>query len=234
MIHAFKDVSIKYKLVVIITLTSCIALLIASSGFIANELFTFRRSMIEKLTTQAKIVGGNSVSALAFNYAESAEETLAELRAEPHISLASIHTPDGKLFAKYISNQDSLLHKKCKHYSDNYSQKSSKSFKEGHHFGDDHLDLFLWIVHEGDTVGTVYLQSDLDELHSNLRRNVSICAIVLLISSLVALLLSSKFQQLISKPILDLTQTMKIVSEEKKYSIRVEKQRKDELGALNS
>ncbi|HWM90380.1 MAG TPA: ATP-binding protein [Thermoanaerobaculia bacterium] len=55
---------------------------------------------------------------------------------------------------------------------------------------------------------------------------------VLLASSLVALLISSKLQRLISEPILQLVQTAHAVSERKDFSVRAARHSDDELGLL--
>ena len=104
--------------------------------------------------------------------------------------------------------------------------------EEGHHFADDELVLFRPIALEGEQIGTVYIKCDLAELHSRLKRYASICTVVMVFSIFVAYLLSSKFQRVISEPILHLAKTMKAVSEEKKYSVRAEKKSSDELGIL--
>jgi len=81
-------------------------------------------------------------------------------------------------------------------------------------------------------VGTVYLESDLKEIQARLTRFAGIVAIVLLGTSLFAFLLSSKLQGVISKPILQLAHTARMVSIEKDYTVRVVKQSDDEVGRL--
>src|SRR5947199_6770392 len=49
---------------------------------------------------------------------------------------------------------------------------------------------------------------------------------------LVALLLSSRLQRLISDPVLKLSDTARIVSEKKDYGLRAQKQSQDEVGVL--
>jgi len=237
MTRAFRDISIKRKLMVIIVLTSSIVLLLASAALVINDFIRFRRTMIEGLSTLAEIIGTNSTAALEFDYQESAVETLAALEAEPNITSACIYTKEGKVFAKYLNNRVDWNSSPPKYKGDEYHLSGNhwqppKVVEEGYYFGSGHLVLFKPIVLDGDTIGTIYLQSDLQKLYSRLRWYAGICAIVMLASSLVAFLLSSTFQRLISKPILRLAQTTKVISEEKDYSIRVEKQSNDEVGIL--
>jgi len=79
---------------------------------------------------------------------------------------------------------------------------------------------------------TVYLQSDLKEFYSELKKYAGIVSIIMLFCLLVAYALSSRLQKMVSRPLLALSQTMRTVSEDRQYSIRVEKRADDELGIL--
>ena len=94
---AFKDLSIKRKLTAVIMLTSCVVLLIASTGFVTSELVTSRRAIVQELSTIAAIIGNNSTAALVFDDKKSAEETLSALSAKPNVVSAYIFRKvDGK------------------------------------------------------------------------------------------------------------------------------------------
>ena len=64
-------------------LVSGVALLLACLGFVAYGLTTFRETLVQTLSTQAEIIGSNSVSAILFNDRQSAESTLSALAAAP-------------------------------------------------------------------------------------------------------------------------------------------------------
>src|SRR2546428_12624484 len=82
-------------------LVSGAALLLACGAFFAYDLITFRQAMVRHLSTQAQIIGSDSVSALLFNDPHSAENTLSALKAAPNIVSAGIYTPEGQPFATY-------------------------------------------------------------------------------------------------------------------------------------
>src|SRR5262245_48723428 len=216
----FRDASIKRKLTLIIMLTSSVALLLAGAAFGTYELIMFRQAMTSQLITLAEIIGANSTAALAFNDPGSARETLAALSAEPHVVSATIYAKDGRVFAKYFR-------------ADMWEDLSPPMPRtDGHHFGRDYLILFRRIVLDREQIGTVYLQSDLQELQARLQLYASIVVAVLLASSCVAFVLSSKLQGVISEPIMHLAQTARVVSVERNYAVRAVKQSQDELGLL--
>jgi signal transduction histidine kinase len=217
---SFRDLPIKRKLTLIIMATSVAALVLACTGFVTYELIMFRRAMVRDLSTLAEIIGANSTAALVFNDRRSAEETLVALRAEQHITSAYIYAVDGTVLAKYLR-------------ADREEDAPPPGPREdGYSFGGDHLVLFRRIVLGAERLGTIYVRSDLQEMHSRLKLYAFIVAIVVLASSFVVFLLSAKLQQVISEPILHLARTMRLVSVKKDYSIRVEKQSEDELGLL--
>src|SRR5207247_1204707 len=79
---------------------------------------------------------------------------------------------------------------------------------------------------------TVYLKSDLLELNTRLQHYAKIVGVVLLVSISVAWLLSLRLQRVVSRPILHLAKTTRVVSADKNYALRAVKQSEDELGEL--
>ena len=64
---SFRTLSIKGKLMLITMLTSSVALLVASAGFLVYDLVAFRDRMSQDLMTEARIIGANSAAGLAFH-----------------------------------------------------------------------------------------------------------------------------------------------------------------------
>ena len=87
--------SISKKLTWMNMLVSGAALLMACLAFIGYDLLTFRETAVHNLSTQAQIIGSNSVSAMLFNDPQAAEQTLSALKDNPDILQAVIYEPDG-------------------------------------------------------------------------------------------------------------------------------------------
>src|SRR5215471_382922 len=98
---SFRNLSIRRKQLLIIMLTSSIALLLACTAFTAYELVTFRKGMVRNLSTLAEIVGNNTAAALDFTDTTAASETLSALKAEPDIIGACVYAKKGGIFARY-------------------------------------------------------------------------------------------------------------------------------------
>jgi len=97
-----KDISIKRKLMLITMLTSGVAVVLSSAGFLIYDLTSFRQSLSQDLMTQAEIIGYNSAAAMAFRDESSATVTLSALQAKQDIVSAVLYTRDGKVFARYF------------------------------------------------------------------------------------------------------------------------------------
>ena len=221
--HAFRKLSIRQKLTMMGILASGTAILLACTAFLTYELFAYRGDMIRSLFTQAEIVGANSAAAILFNDEPAAAETLAALKADPHIVSAGIYTRDNRAFATYgrIDKQRAVaLRERFADHAD------------GHWFENDGLILFRKIVFKGETIGTVYIQSDLEEMHARFWQYLAIIFVILLASSLVAFFISSRLQRNITRPLFHLVETAQTVSREKDYTIRAVAESQDEMGVL--
>ncbi len=216
----FEHDSIRRKQMLIIMLTSGVALLLACAGFVTFDVVTYRDAMTRRLTTLAEILGNNSTGALDFNDRTVAEEVLAALRAEPDIVAACIYTKDGRIFATYLKGGAGA------------GRLPAAPEVEGHRFERRRLVLFHRIVQQNETVGTIFLQSSLEALSRRLRLYAAIAAGVLLAAALVAFVLSAWLQRIISGPILDLVQATRSVARQKNYAVRVPRKSQDELGLL--
>jgi signal transduction histidine kinase/CheY-like chemotaxis protein len=211
-----QDNSISRKLTWMNILVSGTALLLACAAFIAYDALTFRATMVRNLSTQAQIIGSNSISALLFNDAQSAENTLSALKAAHNILSAGIYSTDGRLFASYSRDPGSHL----------LVVPSLPSGQlEIHWFKEKEVVLVRSIIFQGKPTGTVSIRSDLGALDSRQKSYVGIASIVLPVCLVAALLVSSIFRRAVAEPIIQLAGVARAVSREKNYSVRAPRTR---------
>ncbi len=218
--RSFRDLSIKRKLRLIIMTNVGAALVLASTAYFSYDLVALRKETKSDLTILAQIIGSNSTAALSFNDANSAQEILKALKAKPRIVSALIYTNDGKILGKYLRDEA------------DHEFLAPKPQPDGITFRHDRLDLFHQVVLDGQVIGTVYVESDLEEMHSLIKRYAEIALFSILASLILAFLIASKLERVISEPILHLAVTAKVVSAEKNYAVRAVKRGEDELGRL--
>jgi PAS domain S-box-containing protein len=214
------NISIRRKLTCVIMITSLAALLLAGVAFVLYDVITLRSAMLSQITTLSQIIGNNSTAALVFNDQKAADETLGALNSNPNIVAGSIFNDKGEVFAKYVRTD----------VADKISFPSAQA--EGHEFGDEYLTLFRQIEFDNKIIGTVYLQYDLEPLRTRMKQYAGIVFIIMLVASVVALIISSFLQRLISSPILELAETANTISQNQRYDLRAVKHGNDEIGVL--
>jgi len=213
---------ISRKLIVMNILVSAVALMVACGTFLAYDQYAFRQSLVRNLSTEAQIVGSNSISALTFNDPQSAEQTLSAFSNLPHIITAAIFSADGHLFAQYARNPTERLA-----IPGDAGGKATATFRKGE------VIVRQPILFEGKRLGYVFIRSDVTEAGQRLVQYGGIAAMVLLLSLLPALLLSAIFRRSVAEPIVDLADTARLVSLERNYSVRATPTgRRDEIDVL--
>jgi PAS domain S-box-containing protein len=215
----FRDIPIRQKLMVITMATTTAALLLAAIGIVTFDTFFFRQSLTRDLSALSRIIADNSTAALAFNDPRAASETLAALRARPHLVTACIYRMDGSVLARYARQEGP-------------SECPSAGGQEGYRFSGVDLTITHTILLSGRRIGTLVLLYDLGEISGRVRLYGATVLGVLLASSLIAFLLSSRLRAVIEVPISHLVRATTSVSETSDYSIRAHKLSGDELGVL--
>jgi signal transduction histidine kinase/DNA-binding response OmpR family regulator len=195
------------------------ALVAACGTLLTYEDITFRADLRSDLGVLAQMFGSNSTAALSFNDRQTAGELLSGFRAKRHIVSAILYSADGAMFAEYRRDQGT-------------SVPVPRLRADGSWFENGQLVLFKQVVLRGQRIGTVYLASDLGELHDRVNRFGWLVLAFLSFASLFAVGLSAWLQRAISKPIAALSQAANLVSREKNYSVRATKHSDDELGHL--
>jgi PAS domain S-box-containing protein len=216
----FQNLSIRHKLVFIITVSTCAAILLAAAAFLSFDIYAFRHSKVRDLETLAQVLGSNSTAALAFGDSGSGREVLQALSAKEHILGACVYGMDGEVFANYVRGSAAT----------SFSCLAPEA--ESSRFEGNRLVVFRNVMLEGQRVGTVFLASDLEEL-SQLLRVYSILFVFIVASlSAAAAFSAARMQRAISDPILSLAETAKAVTTGRDYSLRARRRHNDEVGDL--
>jgi signal transduction histidine kinase/FixJ family two-component response regulator len=217
---AFRNLSIKSKLKWIIMLTSGVALLFASGALMYRDIINSRKIIRNDLTSLARVIGMNSIGAIVFNDQQTAENNLAALHAKPYVVLACIYDRSGNVFATYVDEnvQNSI---------------SVPELREpGYYYEGNYLLIYSPVKQEQEKIGTVCIQYEMKGIQLETLQSAAIFGAVVCVAFLIIWVLSASLQKVISRPILNLTETAREVSEKKDFSVRAQKQAHDEIGVL--
>ena len=218
----FRDWSIRHKLTGLFVAMACITAFTIFVLIGAIDLLGLKRSMARDLSTLAEIVARNSSAALTFHDADAARDVLQALQAESSVTAACVYTGDGKPFAVYVRSG------KRSDFVPPPARSRAPSFESGR------LNLFHKIVFAGESLGTIYIESDLQPLHERLREYCVGFTGTLLVAIALASFLGPRLQQPISRPLVELVQTADAISHRADYSLRAASTSRDEFGMLVS
>lgn len=212
--------SLQRRITLVMMLTALTTLLSAVLALFVLEVRQFRDALARELNSIAGVTGANSLAALVFDDAEAANDTLALLKEDPRIVAAALYNAEGKVFAHYQSSERPGVVPPSVLELPNVSAHR------------DVISVSRPILHEGRVAGTVYVQASGEEVYERLVQHTLIAGLILIAAGLGAYVLSVRLSNVISRPILSLAETTRLVSRHNEYTIRARKQSNDEIGFL--
>jgi signal transduction histidine kinase/CheY-like chemotaxis protein len=217
-----RDLPLRHKLTLLVTLTSGLVLSLACVILAAYDLRRAHQDLETDLTSLAKVIGSNSTGALTFGDPRAADEILAAMSVRAHIVSARLYDAEGRPFATYhrLGAEADVLPERPQ--ADSYRAERA------------HVVLFQSVRLGRETAGTLYLKADLGQLRSHFEGYLVVVLMVMLASMGAASLISARWQRLVSDPILRLADAAGAVAQSKDYSMRVASPGGDELGVLTA
>jgi signal transduction histidine kinase/ActR/RegA family two-component response regulator/HAMP domain-containing protein len=214
-----RDLPLRRKLTLVILLT-CSGVLLLACGVLATfQIFNFRQNMVRDTTVLADVLAENTRAALAFQDDNAAQQTLRALESEPNVSAACLYSANGNQFATYTRAGATVVF-------------PTQPAGDGHQFTPGHLVLFRPVILNQKRIGTLFVQADLQGVYDQLRLFGGMALLVLFGSLFVAFAISAPLQRPISRPILALAETARLIATQKDYKVRVPSQGRNETGLL--
>ncbi len=212
--------SINQKLTAIMMSVAGVALLLAAAAFVVHDRLKLKEDLVSHVSTIATMSGTACSAALVYDYPEDVKETLQALKEKSNILHGIVFRTDRTVFASYHrAGADT-------------SYIPHLSITDGHLFHDDHFDLYQHIVLDNEIIGTIYIQTDLQELHARLDGQIKVVGVIVLLIALLAYLMASRLRRVVSDPLLNLRRVAGDVTAKKDYSLRATATSRDEMGFL--
>jgi len=227
MMHFLRNIPIRTKVTAMIALASTGVLVLALAVVMTKDYLNLRGDQLDQLTTLARVVGGNSTAAVAFDDRDAAAESLRTLSTTQQVKYAFIWSKkDSSVMASFTRTGGPL--------EQDVAADLMRHAKAPQELRTGEQDMYarVAIVLDGDEIGTLYVVSDLSRLYARIQEYIWIGLGVLGSAILVALLVSVLFGRVISKPLSNLSIAMRAIETERQYSQRVKKAGDDEVGQL--
>jgi signal transduction histidine kinase/DNA-binding response OmpR family regulator len=215
-----KNLAIRRKLVFIVMFACSLTVLLATIGLMAYDMASFREAMARDLQIKAKIIGANTAAALSFEDPSGAMEVLRAFNEDNQVTASAVYDKRGALFAKWFR----------KGLNREFVPKESLGQTVGTRRGR------IWVCvpvrnHE-EIVGSVYVAADTGVWYDRASAYLKIEALIFVACATLTFFVATGMQSLITGPIMQLSQAMARVREERTYSLRVVKDGNDEVGRL--
>lgn len=218
------NISLRRKLVAIIMIC-CICALVLNNLFIfIVDTLEYKKDKINRLFILAEVISNNSTAALYFLDRRAANETLQLVVADDSINYAVILNERCEIFAEFKSPSNLVNQKPVKKITCN----KNKYYL----YTPSILCLSIPIISKNNTIGTLYIESNLNELRNKFFQQIQIFASLLLVTLFIVFLLSIKLQTYFIKPIKNLLSAIRHITQHRDYSIQVKSNTNDELALL--
>ena len=206
--RGFSNFSLQQKITALILAASCIVLLLSSSIFVGSQVVTYKRLIVGELKAVAEIIASNVAAAVIFDDRATARETLAALRDKPGIVAARIYRYDGSLFAEFAAQpatgEDGRISAPPLRAGKPLPGERGQEFS----LLDGYIDLHAPIDLDGETIGTLYLRSDLKQMYDIIDAYLVLAGFVVLFLIIFAFLIASRLHKVVTEPVLNLLETM--------------------------
>jgi len=205
-------------------LTSITALLVAFLFFTYYDSNQYKKIKIEKTSILGKSMALNLNAALLFSDSLAALQTIQTLKVDKHITRAGIFTKDRVLFIDLLFNAE-----------DHIPLLSSNYIDTAFFLDNNYLIVVTPIraeMEESKIIGSFYIITDNKDLWQRKRNLVFMFFVIFFISSIAVYIVASILQKTVSAPLIQLSDTMKEITESNSFDFSFSEDRQDEIGSL--
>jgi signal transduction histidine kinase/HPt (histidine-containing phosphotransfer) domain-containing protein/ActR/RegA family two-component response regulator len=216
--------TINSQVQLVAALSAVVAITVASSQFVLNDVRMFDAHKQHQLRIFAGLLGVNARTSLETRDARSAKALLQSLRLEPTVTAACLYDPQGRVVASYLRDDACAAD----------FPEPGKTSRLGFVGEGDAAELALFQPLHDDKgfFGSIYVRTSIDDVRAQTAGYAWIVAAVVSISLMASFLLASRLQRAMTGPIDDLSAAASRVTTEGDYSVRVAHRARGDLGKL--
>jgi two-component sensor histidine kinase/HAMP domain-containing protein len=213
------NLAIRHKLMLIVMVSTIVALIVAGTVFVVTDRVSIQRAFIQKLEILTAVVGYNCTAAVTFSDKTDAEHILNGLRKEHSVLGAYLYDSTMTLFAGYCWD------KQTRH--DELIPAINQTIIQG-----ELVAIARPISLDSNRIGTIVLHATAADVFARADRNILIMLLVTVASLLVSALIVGRLQRIVTDPVIHLASVAETVSSRGDYSQRAAAGGRDELGFL--
>jgi TMAO reductase system sensor TorS len=232
----FADLPIERKLRVVITFPAIAAFGIALVMHLATNLMHVREDTRLRAVRIARVFGVEVIQAVEAGDADAALKSLSGVRNESLVTGVEISLPDGRKLASYDRaggiRLEPIARGKAAALALPMPPDADPGEEPSLHLQSDGIHAAVAAMQNGKIIGWVRVVAPLSAIYHDWPGYLWITVPAIAAALFSAFWFAARLQQQISGPIVNLAQTMRRVSSEEDYTLRVEGCSQDEIGAL--
>jgi TMAO reductase system sensor TorS len=232
----FADLPIERKLRVVITFPAIAAFVIALGMHIATNVVHMREDLRGRALRIARVAGIDAIQAIEAGDTDAATKALGSLRNERPVIGADISLPDGRRLATYRRGTDEVRIEPIIRGEAPPAPPATAAAGPDQaaalELRSDGIHVTAAAEQNGKIVGWVQIVAPLSAVADDWPGYLWMTAAAIAAALVSAFWFAARLQQQISGPIVNLAQTMRRVSSEEDYTLRVEGCSQDEIGSL--
>ncbi len=213
------NLSIKQRLIAIIIGVSISLLILGFSITVITDIDHLKKELVNNATLDATLIGEYCILPSTFGDRKGVIDILEKLRALPNIVRGCYFNAKGELLGEYNKIPTKLPPPPV--YENRYSN-----------FVKNFLHLSVPIFFNNEKIGTVYLIASTGALSERIQNRIFVLVLIMLGMIILSYILAARLQNMISHPILKLAKVTESISSKPDFSVRVQKERSDEIGVL--
>lgn len=217
--EAIKNVSIKVKLLLLTVGITAFAITIGFCIIIINDIHQFKMKEISRIRLIGQVVADYSIPDILFADTKEANKTLQKLTVLPDLQWVAIYDENDNLFVEYGTAAMPV---------------PKRLSATTTHFKTNTLHTIMPITtKQNHRLGTIYIATSTRQLFHEIFQHFLLLFGALCGLMVLAFIIATQFQRIISVPILQLAQVTKHIADTKDYTYRLPKhEAHDEIGAL--
>lgn len=215
----YRNLSIRKKLVVIISTVASFVTIVAMLVSSLIELTSFRNRLQEEYAITARITAGNLEAAVGFRDEFDSNDILSLMSERKYVTSAAVYLTDGVVLAEYRRQ-------------DLPQDISLPAIDEIPGIHDGYLTINQPISLKDSIHGYLVFKAELGEVHEFVTGRISVFAIIVFLSLGATIILAKRLGSLVSRPIVELAHTAERITKDHDFSTRQERSSDDETGQL--
>jgi signal transduction histidine kinase/CheY-like chemotaxis protein len=208
------------KITTLVMATSTVVLVLFLISAALIQTVHFRTNINDKLFTLANVVALNSKQALNLNQKWETQKIIETLAAEPSIEVASVFNRDNEVVAHYLNRERSNFANELRNpgFRQDLLLLTSNSGEKISNQTLSHITVYVPVFHAGEYLGTIFIQTNNNDLIQNLLWFLFAAMLILGFALLIAFILATRLQRQITDPLKSLSRHMSEIIKRGEYS----------------